>query len=144
MSETAAHSPRNPDQGSIGAGGPGSELPAGERRYGIVVHGAGPMQSGSLEGVLRSSRNAVEALGAEVPVEAVIQGPGVALLGAGSESGGAVTEAIAAGIRVLACGNSLRSAGIEAEELLPGVSVVPAAIAHLARRQWQGWAYVRL
>ena len=29
-------------------------------------------------------------------------------------------------------------------EVPAGVLVVPAAVAHLARRQWKGWAYVRL
>ncbi|AOT05392.1 hypothetical protein ASPU41_06475 [Arthrobacter sp. U41] len=102
------------------------------------------MPDGALAGVLRSSQNAVAALGPEVPVEAVIQGPGVALLAEGSGFGEAISTAVAGGVRVLACGNSLRSAGVPAERLLPGVGMVPAAIAHLARRQWDGWAYVRL
>lgn len=116
----------------------------GARRRGLVAHSAGPLPEDVLAGVLRSSQNAVAALGPEVPVEAVIQGPGVARLAQGSGSGDAVSAAVADGVRVLACGNSLRSAGVPAEGLLPGVEVVPAAIAHLAERQWDGWAYVRL
>lgn len=139
MSEPASPSPRNPSP--VDSTGP---EPVGEHQYGLLVHGTGPLQSGMLEGVLRSSRNAVEALGPESRVEAVIQGPGVAMLAAGSDSGAAIAEAASAGISILACGNSLRSAGIDATDLVPGVSVVPAAIAHLARRQWDGWAYVRL
>lgn len=113
-------------------------------RTGLVAHSAGPLPDGALAGLLRSCRNAVAALGPKVPVEAVIQGPGVALLAEGSGSAEAVSAALAAGVRVLACGNSLASAGVPAEGLLPGVGVVPAAIAHLAERQWAGWAYVRL
>ncbi len=144
MSETAAHSSGTVTQGRRAErGGVGLTPPSGERPVGLVVHGAGPMESGTLQGVLRSCRNAVEALGPEAPVEAVIQGPGVALLDAGAESG-AVEAAIASGVQVLACGNSLRSAGLSEGGLLPGVRVVPAAIAHLARRQWEGWAYVRI
>ena len=45
---------------------------------------------------------------------------------------------------ILTCGNSMRSAGMEDKDLAPGVGAVPAAIAHLARRQWDGWAYARL
>lgn len=145
MSEPAAHSSGGVAQGRrLEHAGPFLTPPAGQRPVGLVVHGAGPMQSGTLEGVLRSCRNAVEALGPEIPVEAVIQGPGVALLAAGAESGGAVEAAIASGVQVLACGNSLRSAGLSEGGLLPGIDVVPAAIAHLARRQWEGWAYVRI
>jgi intracellular sulfur oxidation DsrE/DsrF family protein len=118
-------------------------LPA-ERRRGIVAHSAGPLHDGALAGVLRSSQNAVAALGPEVSVEAVIQGPGVVHLAEGSGSGEVISGAVASGVRVLACGNSLRSAGVPAEGLLPGVEMVPAAIAHLAQRQWDGWAYIRL
>lgn len=118
--------------------------PAGEGPRGLVAHGAGPLPDGALAGVLRSSQNAVDALGPGVPVEAVIQGPGVALLAEDSEHRAEVLAALTHGVRVLACGNSLRSADLPAERLLPGVGVVPAAIAHLARRQWDGWAYVRL
>lgn len=126
------------DDGSRPAGRPG------HGRRGLVAHSAGPLPDGALAGVLRSSQNAVAALGPEVPVEAVIQGPGVALLAQGSGSGEAIAGAVAGGVRVLACGNSLRSAGVSAEGLQPGVETVPAAIAYLAERQWEGWAYVRL
>ncbi|MDI3240869.1 DsrE family protein [Arthrobacter sp. AL08] len=124
-------------------GGPPEERAGGGRR-GLVAHAAGPLPDGALAGVLRSSQNAVAALGPEVPVEAVIQGPGVAQLAEGSAFGEAISTAVAGGVRVLACGNSLRSAGVPAERLLPGVDIVPAAIAHLAERQWDGWAYIRL
>ena len=116
----------------------------GARRRGLVAHSAGPLPDGALAGVLRSSQNAVAALGPKVPVEAVIQGPGVARLAQGSGTGDAISGAVASGVRVLACGNSLRSAGLSVEDLLPGIEIVPAAIAHLAERQWDGWAYVRL
>lgn len=117
---------------------------AGQGRRGLVAHSAGPLADGALSAVLRSTQNAVAALGPEVRVEAVIQGPGVALLADDSGFGDAISTAVASGVRVLACGNSLRSAGVPAERLLPGIDVVPAAIAHLVERQWEGWAYVRL
>lgn len=123
--------------------GPGPSRP-GPRRPGVVAHSAGPLPDGALGGVLRSSRNAVAALGPDVPVEAVIQGPGVARLAKGAGSEEAISAAVADGVGVLACGNSLRSAGVSAADLLPGVEIVPAAIAHVAERQWGGWAYIRL
>nr|WP_254679017.1 hypothetical protein [Arthrobacter sp. 24S4-2] len=45
---------------------------------------------------------------------------------------------------MLACGNSLRSVELTPGQLLPGVGSVPAAVARLATRQWEGWAYIRL
>lgn len=66
------------------------------------------------------------------------------LLAAGSTLGEPVSEALGQGIGVLACGNSLRSVDLTPGQLLSGVGSVPAAIARLATRQWEGWAYVRL
>ena len=47
-----------------------------------------------------------------------------------------------AGVRFLACANTLDGRGLSAEALLPGVEVVPAAVWHLARRQHEGWSYL--
>nr|WP_240690176.1 hypothetical protein [Arthrobacter sp. PAMC25564] len=66
------------------------------------------------------------------------------LLATASTLGESISEALGQGIRILACGNSLRSVGRTPGELLPGVDSVPAAIAHLAARQWEGRAYIRL
>ncbi|WP_024368504.1 DsrE family protein [Arthrobacter sp. TB 26] len=131
-------------EGTVENGGTRRGERAGRGRRGLVAHSAGPLPDDALAGVLRSSQNAVAALGPGVPIEAVIQGPGVAHLAEGSVFGEAISAAVASGVRVLACGNSLRSAGVAAEHLLPGVGMVPAAIAHLAERQWDGWAYLRL
>ena len=81
---------------------------------------------------------------------AVIQGPCVSFLHAGSAlepelSGlGELSGLAGRPVQVLACANSLRSAGLEADQLQGGVSVVPAAVAHLSTRQFTGWAYVRV
>ena len=125
------------------AGSSDNSLDAGAAR-GLLVHSAGPADSAGISAALRSAANAVAALAAGVPVEVVVQGPGVSLLAAGSTLEELVSEALAQGIRILACGNSLRSVGLEPGELSAGVGSVPAAIAHLATRQWEGWAYVRL
>ncbi|MEC5193367.1 MULTISPECIES: DsrE family protein [unclassified Arthrobacter] len=141
MSESAS---RNSVEDVPGTGGTRPGEAPDQTLRGLVAHAAGPLPDGALAGVLRSGQNAVAALAPGVFVEVVIQGPGVSRLAQGSESEGDVSIAVASGIRVLACGNSLRSAGVPAEGLLPGVEVVPAAIAHLAERQWNGWAYIRL
>ena len=94
---------------------PDTEFPndaqAGHAMRGLLVHSAGPADSAGISAVLRSAANAVAALAPGVPVEVVVQGPGVALLAAGSTLEEPVSEALARGIRILACGNSLRSLG---------------------------------
>ncbi|MET4135144.1 hypothetical protein [Pseudarthrobacter sp. PvP090] len=99
MSEIAAEN-RPEDAADYGGSRPGERPERGQR--GLVAHAAGLLPDGALAGVLRSSQNAVVALGPQVPVEAVIQGPGVALLAEGSGSGDAVGSAVASGVRVLA------------------------------------------
>ncbi|WP_237715261.1 DsrE family protein [Arthrobacter sp. TB 23] len=111
---------------------------------GVLLHGAGQGATDGLSGVLRSAINTMTALPDGTAIEIVIQGRGVALLTAGSEMTAEVAEVLERGLRVLACENSMRSAGVELDQLLAGVGVVPAATAHLATRQWEGWAYVRL
>lgn len=121
-----------------------NDTPNADTSRGLLVHCLGPAESAGLAGALGSAANAVAALAPGVPIEVVVQGPGVGLLATGSTLGAPISEALGQGIRVLACGNSLRSVELAPGQLLPGVGSVPAAIAHLATRQWEGWAYIRL
>ena len=111
---------------------------------GLLIHSAGPLEQDALAGVLRRAANARAALGQGAGIEVVVQGSGVKLLTRNSPAIEAITNAGQLDVGILACGNSMRSAGMEDEDLAPGVCTVPAAIAHLARRQWDGWAYARL
>lgn len=97
-----------------------------------------------MAGVLRSAANARAALGQGAHIEVVVQGPGVTLLAHNTPVTEAITNAGQLDVGILACGNSMRSAGMDEKDLAAGVDMVPAAIAHLARRQWEGWAYARL
>jgi intracellular sulfur oxidation DsrE/DsrF family protein len=118
-----------------------TQAPAGP---GLLIHAAGPLEADTLAGVLRSSANARAALKPGVAIEVVVQGPGVRLLTADSTLGEAITQTTQLAVEILACANSMNSTGLEAEDLTAGIGTVPAAVAHLAERQWQGWAYVRL
>ncbi len=111
---------------------------------GLLIHAAGPLEQDALAGILRSAANARAALHPETGIEVVVQGPGVKLLAAGSPAAEAVSDARQLDVSILACGNSMRSAGLEEKDLTPDVGTVPAAIAHLAQRQRDGWAYARL
>lgn len=127
------------------ASGSGPALGApDEGARGLLIHAAGQIGHDALTGILRSAANARAALGTAAAIEVVVQGPGVQLLAKGSALNEAVDDARQLGVQLLACGNSLRSAGLEGSDLTAGVQTVPAAIAHLARRQWDGWAYARL
>ena len=88
---------------------------------------------------MRVARNAVTEL-PDVDVEILVQGPSVSRLAEESD----LRVFSGPGVTVYACGNSLRSQGIQPTALQSGIEVVAAAVAHIARRQFDGAAYIRL
>jgi uncharacterized protein len=112
----------------------------------LILHLAGPAVQPfpDLAAVLRVVRNARAGLPG-VRLELVVQGPGVAQLASEArEAEEASAPAVEDGVTITACRNSLRSEGIDAASLTAGVGVVPAAVAHLAQRQFNGAAYIRI
>lgn len=47
------------------------------------------------------------------------------------------------GVILAACNNSMRRLKVDASQLLPGITVVPVAMIELARRQQEGWSYLK-
>lgn len=83
---------------------------------------------------------------AELPdavLELVVFGPAIEMLRAQSEMAPRLKEAIAAGVRVQACRNSMQGFGVAEADLVPGTAIVPSGVAHVIRRQAEGYAYVR-
>jgi intracellular sulfur oxidation DsrE/DsrF family protein len=109
---------------------------------GVVVHLA---EAGAerQSAVLRNVLNLRADLGPDVAVELVAHGPGVELLTGESGLREAVSGLGSAGVRALACRNTLAARGLTPEDLLPDVGTVGSGVGHLARRQLEGWAYVR-
>lgn len=119
-----------------------AEDPAPPRGPGVVVHLVEASPERHLA-VLQNVRNLRAALGDGIPVELVTHGPGVDLTVAGSAAQTGVAGVAATGVRVLACRNTLDARRVDAADLLPGVDIVDSGVAHLARRQLEGWAYLR-
>lgn len=127
---------KTPDTGTTGTTG-------NTARAGLLIHAAGHLDQDAVQAVLRSATNARTALPPGTAIEVIIQGTGVAMLTAGSPAAESLNQAQDLEIGILACGNSMRSAGLPTENLISGIAAVPAAVAHLTQRQWAGWAYVR-
>lgn len=49
----------------------------------------------------------------------------------------------AAGANVTFCANTQKKNNIKAEELTPGVTIVPSGIVQVIRRQEEGWSYIK-
>jgi intracellular sulfur oxidation DsrE/DsrF family protein len=93
---------------------------------------------------LNNMRNAQAELGADnVTIELVAFGPGIGILKADAEVAPRVSEASQAGIAVLACENTIRGMQLTRAQLHPKAGSVPSGVAHLIRRQNEGYAYIR-
>lgn len=109
---------------------------------GLLLHVSGN-EATHIQAGMRAVINARAQL-PTVSIELVIQGPCVTFLATGSVLEPELAALGGGLVHVLACNNSMRSAGLQADQLPGSVSVVPAAIAHLAARQFTDWAYVRV
>lgn len=47
------------------------------------------------------------------------------------------------GVQFAFCSNTQRKNNIKAEEITPGVTIVPAGIVEVVRKQEQGWSYIK-
>ena len=93
---------------------------------------------------LNNIRNVQTDLGANnVEIEIVAYGPGLGMLKADSVAGNRVAEALAAGVSVVACENTMKNQKITRDDMLPKIGYVEAGVVQLMKRQQQGWAYIR-
>jgi intracellular sulfur oxidation DsrE/DsrF family protein len=93
---------------------------------------------------LNNAKNVQTDLGAaNVDIEIVAYGPGINMLKADSVVGNRVDEALAAGVKVVACENTMRNQKLARQDMLPKVDYVMAGVVELMQKQQQGWAYIR-
>jgi len=93
---------------------------------------------------LNNAKNVQTDLGAaNVDIEIVAYGPGIGMLKVESVVGNRVGEALAAGVKVVACENTLQAQKLTHADMLPKIDYVPAGVVELMQKQQQGWAYIR-
>lgn len=93
---------------------------------------------------LNNARNVKQEFGDKpVQIEIVAYGPGIGMLKADSPTANRVSEAIASGIQVVACQNTMKAQKLTPADMNPTVGYVPAGVVELMKRQQQGWAYIR-
>jgi uncharacterized protein len=100
--------------------------------------------SGKWNLALNNAKNIQKDLGkANVELEIVAFGPGIGMLKAESEVGNRVGEAVEAGIKVVACENTMRNQKLTRDDMLGSIGYVPAGVVEIMRKQQQGFAYLR-
>jgi uncharacterized protein len=93
---------------------------------------------------LNNAKNVQVDLGAaNVDIEIVAYGPGIGMLKADSVVGNRVGEAMASGVKVVACENTMHGQKLTKADMLTGIGYAPAGVVEIMQKQQQGWAYIR-
>jgi intracellular sulfur oxidation DsrE/DsrF family protein len=116
--------------------------PAGQRNR--VIFQVSDADPAKWNLTLNNVRNIQADLGAaNVDIEVVSYGPGIGMLQANSPVGSRVEEALLAGVKVVACENTMKAQKLARADMLSGIGYVGAGVVELVQRQQQGWAYIR-
>ena len=93
---------------------------------------------------LNNIHNVQDALGKDnVEVELVAYGPGIGMLKAEALTGNRVNDAVAAGVKVVACEVTMKAQKLTKDDMLASIGYVPGGVLELMKRQKAGWAYIR-
>ena len=80
---------------------------------------------------------------ANVDLELVAYGPGIKMLTLDSAVGTRVGNLVKAGVKVVACENTMHKQKLTRSDMLPTVDYVKAGVVELIEKQRQGYAYIR-
>jgi uncharacterized protein len=95
-------------------------------------------------GVFGNFRNIQAALGPQnVDIEMVVHGDAIGMLRWDSLVADKVAEALANGVKVVACENSMKGQKLSHDDMLPNIGYVPAGIVEIIRLQEAGWTYIK-
>jgi intracellular sulfur oxidation DsrE/DsrF family protein len=93
---------------------------------------------------LNNARNLQADLGVKnVEIEIVAYGPGIGMLKAESIVGNRIGDALGAGVKIVACENTMQTQKLVQADMLDGIGYVGAGVAESREPQQQGWAYLR-
>ena len=93
---------------------------------------------------LNNAKNLQSDLGAaNVDIEIVAYGPGINMLKADSVVATRIADAVNAGVKVVACENTMRNSKLTKAEMSTAVGYVPAGVVEIMQKQSEGWAYLR-
>jgi len=92
--------------------------------------------------VLSNINNVQEELG-KVEVAVVAIGPGLGMIKADALTANRVQDAMAAGVRFVACGNSMQAMHLTRDDMIDKIDYARAGYVEIMRLQQQGWVYIR-
>lgn len=92
--------------------------------------------------ILANINNVQEELG-RVEITVVAIGPGLGMLKADALTANGVQDAMAAGVRFVACGNTMKSLHLTKDDMIDGIAYARAGYVEIMRLQKLGHAYIR-
>jgi intracellular sulfur oxidation DsrE/DsrF family protein len=93
--------------------------------------------------IFRQINNALTAA-PDTKIEAVFHGNAIWVLTKDSSKHTAkIEKELARGVTLAVCNNSMKRLKVDPSQLLPGITIVPVAILELARKQQEGWSYIK-
>jgi uncharacterized protein len=93
---------------------------------------------------LNNARNLQTDLGSNnVDIEIVAYGPGIGMLKLDSPVANRIGEAKDAGVKVMACENTMKTQKLARADMLDGISYAAAGVVEIMQKQQEGWAYLR-
>jgi intracellular sulfur oxidation DsrE/DsrF family protein len=93
---------------------------------------------------LNNVKNVQQDLGAaNVDVEVVVYGPGIGMLKFDSAVANRVDDAVKAGVKIVACENTMKAQKLGKADMMSSIAYVPAGVIELIQKQKNGYAYIR-
>ena len=93
---------------------------------------------------LNNVKNIQQDLGRDnVEIELVAYGPGLPMLKLDSAVSSRVSDALAQGVKILACENTMTNTKTTRADMLPNLGYVKAGVVELMVKQQQGYSYIR-
>ncbi len=92
---------------------------------------------------LNNVKNFQAATKGEAKIEVVAYGPGIGMLTADSEMANRVSEAVDSGVKVAACGNTMKAKNLTKADMNSKVDIVPGGVVEIVTREMEGYSYIR-
>ena len=112
-------------------------------KYRVVMQVSNPEPRGwhqTLNNAMALTKNAGRA---NVQIEIVAIGAGIGVLKYNSPEAKSVDAVLGMGVKVLACGETMKALMLEKDDMLPNIGYVPGGLIEVLDRQRDGWAYVK-
>lgn len=128
---------------SLAAAAPLLMAQTAAKRQGIVIQ-VSDNDPAKWNLALNNAKNLQDDVGAaNVDIEIVAYGPGIGMLKLESPTGARIADAMKDKIKVTACENTMRGQKLTKDDMLSGISYVPAGVTEIMKKQGEGWAYLR-